>query len=141
MSAVAPIDMTPQRIPRSEAMEMTVAEVMITNPKTLPADAHVADVRAAFARSSIRTVLLADKGRFRGAVERDHVPSDAAGDQPATRYADIDPLTATPAMPMSEAIQLLEVRGEPRLIVLDTDGVTLRGLLCFNPGSSGFCVR
>ena len=38
-------------------------------------------------------------------------------------------------MPISEAIKLLDDQPEPRLIVLDEDGATLRGLLCFDRGS------
>jgi len=120
---------------------MTVGEVMIAEPKTHPADVLVGDVRRAFEKSSVRTVLLADGGVFRGAIERDHLPEDAPEDEPAVRYADIEPVTATPAMPISEAIELLDDQAEPRLIVLDEDGATLRGLLCFNRGSSEFCVR
>jgi hypothetical protein len=44
-------------------------------------------------------------------------------------------------VPVAEAIQLLDARPEPRLIVLDDDGATLRGLVCFNRSSSGFCVK
>ena len=50
-------------------------------------------------------------------------------------------MTATPAMPIPEAIKLLDDQPEPRLIVLDEDGATLVGLLCFNRGSDEFCVR
>jgi hypothetical protein len=44
-------------------------------------------------------------------------------------------------MPIPEAIKLLDGQAEPRLIVLDEDGATLRGLLCFNRGAAEFCVR
>jgi CBS domain-containing protein len=124
-----------------EAVVLTVGEVMIAKPKTQPGDALVADVRRAFEKSSVRTVLLADDGVFRGAIERDSLPEDAPADGLAARYADTEPVTATPAMPISEAIELLDDQPEPRLIVLDEDGATLRGLLCFNRGSSEFCVR
>jgi CBS domain-containing protein len=124
-----------------EATEMTVGEVMIGRPKTQPADALVGDVRRAFEQPSVRTVLLADDGMFRGAIERENVPAEAADDEPAVRYADAEPVTATPATPIPEAIKLLEGQAEPRLIVLDEDGETLRGLLCFNRGSDEFCVR
>ena len=129
------------RIASDEAVVLTVGEVMIARPKTQPADAVVADVRRAFENPSVRTVLLADDGAFRGAIEREELPEDAGADEPAARYADTDPVTATPAMPISEAVKLLDDQTEPRLIVLDEDGVTLRGLLCFNRGSSEFCVR
>jgi CBS domain-containing protein len=124
-----------------EVIELTVGEVMIARPKTQPSEALVGDVRRAFELPSVRTVLLADDGVFRGAIERDQLPADAAEDEPAARYADTAPLTATPAMPIPEAIALLEHQAEPRLIVLDEDGATLRGLLCFNRGSDEFCVR
>jgi CBS domain-containing protein len=125
-----------------DAAVLTVGEVMISRPKTMNADAPVADVRRAFEHPSVRTVLLAsDDGTFRGAIDRDAVPATARDDEPAVAYADPKPVTATPDMPIPDAIKLLDDRTEPRLIVLDEDGATLRGLLCFNRGSSEFCVR
>jgi CBS domain-containing protein len=120
---------------------MTVGEVMIAKPKTLPADTTVGDVRRVFENPSVRTVLLAENGTFRGAIERDLVPADAPAERAARPYAQVEPVTVTPAMSIPEAIDLLDSREEPRLIVLDEDGTTLRGLLCFNRSSSGFCVK
>lgn len=51
------------------------------------------------------------------------------------------PKTVTPATPLADAVELLDRSREPRLVVLDADGDTLRGLLCFNQGSASFCVR
>jgi CBS domain-containing protein len=124
-----------------EAAEKTVGDVMIRRPKTLPADALVSDVRLAFERPSTRTVLLADSQHFAGAIERGGLPDDAPDDAPALRYVEPEPLTASPATPMIDAIRLLEGREEPRLIVLDEDGSTLRGLLCGNRTATGFCIR
>jgi CBS domain-containing protein len=132
---------TTARIPQEQAVRMTVGEVMIARPKTLPGDALVADVRRAFENPSVRTVLLADEGIFRGAIERDRVPADAPDGGAAAGYAETDPVTVTQGMSVPEAIELLDSREEPRLIVLDEDGTTLRGLLCFHRGTSGFCVR
>jgi CBS domain-containing protein len=114
---------------------------MIKRPKTLGADALVADVRREFERPSVRTVLLVDGERFAGAIERDRLPLDAPDGARAAGFVDPDPLTTTPVMAMSEAIALLGRRREPRLIVLDEDGVTLRGLLCANGSGTGFCIR
>ena len=47
----------------------------------------------------------------------------------------------TPETPLADAVELLDDSREPRLVVLDEDGRTLRGLLCFNQGSASFCVR
>ncbi|MBV9604574.1 MAG: CBS domain-containing protein [Solirubrobacterales bacterium] len=125
----------------ADALEMTVGEVMIRAPKTLPADARVSDVREAFERPTVRSALLADGPRFAGVIERDGLPADAPGDAPAGTYARMETVTVTPETPMREAIPLLDAREEPRLVVLDEDGVTLRGLLCGNTTATGFCVR
>jgi CBS domain-containing protein len=59
----------------------------------------------------------------------------------ASDYIDADTLTVTASLPVSDAVKLLEGRAEPRLVVLDEDGATLRGLLCVNTNATGFCVR
>ena len=45
-----------------------VADVMLRDPKTLPADATVGEVRELLERPSVQMVLLADAGVFAGAV-------------------------------------------------------------------------
>jgi CBS domain-containing protein len=128
-------------IARDAAIAMTVGEVMLASPKTLPADALVADVRRLFERPSVRSALLADGDRFAGVIERDGLPADARDDAPARAYAATDIVTVTPATPMRDAVTLIDGREEPRLIVLDEDGVTLRELLCANTSGTGFCIR
>ena len=86
-------------------------------------------------------MLLADEGRFAGAIEREGLPADAPEQDLASAYVEREPATVTPGMSMSEALELLARRGEPRLIVLDEDGVTLRGLLCANGTTTDFCIR
>ena len=124
-----------------DAAGLTVGEVMLARPKTLAATSSVAAVRVAFERPTVRTVLLADGERFVGAIERTGLPADAPDEALARDYVEADPLTATPGMPMSEAVGMLAGRDEPRLIVLDEDGVTLRGLVCANGSGTGFCIR
>lgn len=128
-------------VTRDEALTQTVGEVMIAAPKTLASDALVADVRRAFEKPNIRTVLLAEGDRFAGLIERGGVPANAPDDAPAIDFRQPSPATATPETPMSEAIELFEARDEPRLVVLDADGVTLRGLLCGNVTATGFCLH
>jgi CBS domain-containing protein len=129
-------------IENANALTMAVGEVMIRAPKTLPADASVGAVRQLFERPSMRTVLLIDGRAFAGAIERDGLPAEAPDAAPARDYVQPESATATPGMPMSEAVKLLEGRGgEPRLVVLDEDGMTLAGLLCVNTNATGFCVR
>ncbi len=59
---------------------------------------------------------------------------------PAAQYANGDIPTVTPATTIADAVELLERSHEPRLVVLDEDGQTLRGLLCFNRRSASFCL-
>jgi CBS domain-containing protein len=135
------VDSSSRTISIDDSEGQLVEDVMISRPKTLPGGALVADVRVQFERPSVRTVLLADDGRFVGAIDRDRLPVDASDQEPATRYLDEQPSTVTPDTTVSAAIELLRERSEPRLIVLDPDGVTLRGLLCVNGTATGFCMR
>jgi len=132
---------TSRTITLDEAVALTVGEVMIRQPKTLPADALVVDVRRLFERPSVRTALLADGDRFAGVIERDGLPAEAPDDARASDYVEPDPLTVPPGLPMPEAVKLLDGRAEPRLVVVDEDGATLRGLLCVNATATGFCIR
>lgn len=132
--------MATQRVPSTELTDRTVGDVMIPRPKTLPGDASVGDVRRAFEDPSNRTVVLADGQRFVGALNREDVP-DAAGDaEAASRYAQSEPVTATPGMPIPAALELLTRAAEPRVVVLADDGATLVGLLCFNRNAQSFCT-
>ena len=69
------------RIATEDVVEKTVGEVMMARPKTMPGDVLVAVVRQAFELPSVRTVLLADDGVFRGAIERTDLPADATPDE------------------------------------------------------------
>ena len=57
----------------------TVAAVMLTNPKTLPAGATVADARSLFENPRVQTALIVEGSRFLGALDRDQIPEDALG--------------------------------------------------------------
>lgn len=127
---------------REDVIDLTAGDIMIPRPKTLPADSVVSDVRALFdAHAGVKTIILAEDGVFRGAIDRHGLPAEAADDEPASYYADHQPNVVTPGTPMREAIPLLEGSREPRLIVLDEDGAVLLGLVCAKPGAKTFCVR
>jgi CBS domain-containing protein len=86
-------------------------------------------------------VLLVDGSTFQGAIDRDALDPEAPDAAPAVAFARRDVATVTPATPLADAVELLDRNREPRLVVLDEDGHTLRGLLCFNQSSASFCVR
>ena len=134
-------DQSRHRIPREQALPLTVGEVMIAHPKTFRSDLMVGEVRRAFQQSSQRVVLLVDGSRFHGAIDRNALDPTAPDTAPAAAFASLDIATVTPATPLTDAVELLDRNREPRLVVLDEDGHTLRGLLCFNQSSASFCVR
>ena len=127
------------KIAVGEATEQLVGDVMIKRPKTLPLDATVADVRQLFENGSVQTGLLVDDGRFRAAIERDNVPDSTPEDAAAIEFAVTPIAKVHPTTPMSEAMALLDSAGTRRLVVVDEDGETLRGLVALNSSRSGFC--
>jgi CBS domain-containing protein len=121
------------------AEERLVREIMVSRPKTLPADATVADVRRLFENQSVRTALLVDGPRFAGALEREDVPAGAAAEDPATQFVGDEVATIGPERPAREAAAAMASLGTRRLVVLDEDGITLRGLVCLTADLEAFC--
>ena len=127
-------------ISREAAETLTVAEVMLKRPKTLPVDATVADLRRLFEHSAVRTVLLVDGEAFAGTVERSDVADDADDGAPAGAFARLDADRVGPDALVRDAMPRLERSSEGRLVVVAEDGSTLRGLLCLRSGHESFCV-
>jgi predicted transcriptional regulator len=117
----------------------SVSEIMIRNPKRLPADASVADARALFANPKVLVAPLVDgDGRVTGELGRDDVPSTADEAEHAADYSS-DPHLIAPDATMRAAIDTLtELDGE-RLVVVDAAG-RLAGMLCLNRRDGRFCV-
>jgi predicted transcriptional regulator len=128
------------KVPRDEAAGLLVRDVMVRRPKTLPARSTVAELRAHFENPRVRTALLADDGRFAGAIAPEELPPGAAGSDAARAYARTDVPTVGPDATMADALALMDRRLDHRLIVLDADGETLVGLLCLDTSGAGFCV-
>jgi len=125
---------------RDEAARRLVRDVMVSRPKTLPADASVAALREQFANPKVQTALLSDGGRFAGAIAPDELPADAPDDGAARDYARTDLPTMAPDATMADALDLMDRRGDHRLIVLGDDGATLVGLLCLDKTGTSFCT-
>lgn len=130
---------TNEQVGRDGADDARVRDAMVSRPKTLPASATVADLRGLFANPHVRTALLVDGDRFAGAVERHDVPSDGDDARPARELAAAEVTTVEPDAPLADALAILDADANHRLVVLDPDGVTLRGLLCLTTDRTGFC--
>jgi CBS domain-containing protein len=124
---------------REAVAGLLVRDVMVSSPKTLPATATVADVQGVFANAHVRSVILVDGDAFVGVVERAALGAETPGARPASRHATRDLATITPDEPIGIALERLDAARALRLVVLDPDGSTLRGLLCLNGEATGFC--
>jgi CBS domain-containing protein len=115
---------------------VTAADLMLREPKSLPGDARVEEVREVLANPKVQLVLLADGDAFVGAVT--DIPADAAADAPARDYADPAPDTIAPTATADEAFERASANPNRRVIVLDDDS-RLLGLLCLNQSRTKFC--
>ncbi len=125
------------RVTVEEAREQTVADVMLTRPKTLPTQATVADLRRVFENRNVVTTLLVDGDRYVTSVERNAVTESLDGAAAALTVA-APGETIHPDAPMSEALARLEAGGGRRLVVVEGEG-RLTGLLCLGSGRNAFC--
>jgi len=115
----------------------TVADLMLSEPKTLPAGASVDDARRMLASGRTRMLLLVDGPAFRGAVTS--IPEDAAEDDAALTFVDAAAETLSPDTPTPDALGRLRASPHGRIVVLG-DGDRLLGLLCLNRDGTGLCT-
>ena len=113
-----------------------VADVMLRDPKTLPASATVGQVRELLERRSVQMVLLADAGVFAGAVTE--LPAGVSDDEPAADFADPSPSSLGPNESAATAFELTARIPHRRVVVLDEQR-NLLGLLCLNATRTRFC--
>lgn len=134
-------DCSNEKISRDSVSPARVRDVMVTRPKTLPANATVGELRQLFKNPHVATALLVDGSRFAGAIDKHALPDAVPDEASATTYTRAEHATTTPDARMSDALAQLDETGARRLVVLADDGVTLRGLLCLDSKRTGFCLE
>lgn len=87
------------------------ADLMLRDPKALPADASVADVRAVLANDHVQMVLLTEGRAFRGAITA--LPDGAPPEAPALGYVDPSPPTIAPEEPGGRSVRPSQREPEP----------------------------
>ncbi len=122
-----------------DAVHQSVREVMLTAPKTLPAEATVGDLRRLFTNPRVESALLVDGARFFGVVDREGLEEAVSDDVPAARLSQHDGVTIEVDAPVADAMARMDESGGRRLVVVGDDGATVQGLLCLNSGRTGFC--
>ena len=128
-----------ERVGREHATDLRVRDAMVTAPKAMSADVTVGAVRALLHNPHVVTALLVDGEHFVGAIRRDELPDAFSDDAPARALAVRRVPTIDPDAPLTEALAVLDARGENRLVVLDPDDDRLCGLLCLTSDRQGFC--
>ncbi len=105
-------------------MAQTVADVMTRNPVTIERDESAAEAARLMARGDMGDVIVTDNGTVSGIVtDRDIAIRLVAEDKdPRTPVAEIisdsELVTATPDMPLDQAIRLMRSRAVRRLPVV-----------------------
>lgn len=131
----------------TDLLGMTVADVMVTTPRTMPSGTTIGDVLAVLDDDHVHMVLLTEGPTLRGTIERGDVPAelwavrgttDTALGLPALRFSSLAGRTVPPAMAASKARHLMMARGSRRSAVVDAGGA-LVGLLCLKRRLTGFC--
>jgi CBS domain-containing protein len=126
---------------RSAFEGLRVADVMLSRPKTMPAGSTVGQVRRLFDNPRVMTALLADADAFRGAIGRGEIPPDASDDEPALDYTALDTPSIASDARVEDALEQLRYLNSRRLVVLDSGGASLLGLVCLNTAGTGFCKK
>lgn len=114
-----------------------VADVLLQRPKTLPAEATLAQAQAAFDDDHVHMLLLVGPHeRLVGTLVRDDLAGATAG--AALEYASLHERTLSASLSADEARQVLVAAGQRRRAVVDNNG-RLVGLLCLKRRLTGFC--
>ena len=117
---------------------LTVEDVMVTAPKTLPPTATVADARAFFADDHLHMALITRRGRLLGTLVRADLAELGDDAAPALSRSRLDGRWVN----LHEAAEDVRVRlirhGQRRLAVVDDTGL-LAGLVCLKRKLTGFC--
>jgi CBS domain-containing protein len=127
---------------RLDLGSLPVSAAVTTRGKELAATATVGDARAIFANGSVKIVPVLSGSAYRGALTREAVSGDLDLD-PRTPVAELAAHvvpTALARTSSADAFAELDRLGATRLVVLDDDGTTYRGLVCLRSDRARVCV-
>lgn len=125
---------------RAELTGLSIADVVTSRGKELVAGDSVAAARRLFENDSVQVIPVLDGERYLGAVDRAAVHSGISDRTPiGTLVQDILPTcrTRTPAL---DALDALDQSGANRLVVLDDNEGSYRGLVCLRSDRVRLCV-
>ncbi len=115
----------------------SVRDVMLGSPKTLPADASLAQARESLENAHVHMVLLTSGPILVGTVVRSDLPPSATTG-PALPWSRLTGRTVPPDALTAGVHEFLVERDLRRVAVVAADGALL-GLLCLKRRRTGFC--
>ena len=118
----------------------TVADAMITIPKTLEVDISIAEARHALGDAHVHMLLLTRDGVLHATLVREDLARDLDPRRPAVTLGIVAGRTIGPDRSLDEARRLLDRSSFRRLAVIDPMGALL-GLLCLNRSRQRFCTE
>lgn len=116
----------------------SVLDVAVHQPKVLPPDASIADVRTLLTDTHVHAALLTDGPTLLAVIERVDLLAPRPDDEPALRCGALDGRTVDVAADAHLALEWMRRHRRRRLAVVD-DELALHGLLCLKASESGFC--
>jgi CBS domain-containing protein len=118
----------------------TVADAMVTIPKTHPPDVTLDAIRKLFEDDHVRLVLIvAGDRRLVTTIEREDILTAWSSSARVATLGTLAGRTARPFDSLAPAVAKLERQRGCRLAVIDDDG-RLMGLLCLKRDRAGFCT-
>jgi regulator of cell morphogenesis and NO signaling len=124
---------------RHDLAALPVSAAITTRRKELSATDTVADARRLFARDSVRVLPVLDGGAYVGVVTRDAL-DDVDPETPVVALTSESVPVALAGTPSAAAFTALDRSGSTRLVVVEDDGVTYRGLVCLRTDRERVCV-
>ena len=125
---------------RLDLAALPISAAITTRGKELSATATVGDARVLLDNGSVQVVPVLSGARYLGAVSRDVLGAELDPGTPVAGLASPLVPTALASSPATDAFAELDRAGATRLVVLDDDGVTYRGLVCLTSDRGRACV-
>jgi predicted transcriptional regulator len=125
---------------RAELTGLSIADVVTSRGKELVVGDTVGAARRVFENASVRVIPVLDGGCYIGAVDRAAVRSGSS-DRVAigTLVRDILPTCRSGTLAL-DALDALDASGANRLVVLDDNDGSYRGLVCLRSDRVRLCV-
>lgn len=126
---------------RASLANLPIAAALNASGRTLGVGDTAAAARKAFENDSVRVIPVLEDGRYVGAVDRSLVGPAVPDDVPVGEIARHLLPTVPASLRAGDAFGLADGWSTLRLVVLDEDGATYRGIVCLRSDRERLCVH